>query len=96
MHLHRTALAGTLEIIRERLVGLLEKAKSGRSVSQALVEQADIDEDLLDEMLEDEEDDISDIIPENNPPALEEKIDIARLSNENKTSSINISDGHVV
>ena len=77
-----TALAGTLEIIRERLVGLLEKAKSGRSVSQALVEQADIDEDLLDEMLEDEEDDISDIIPENNPPALEEKIDIARLSNE--------------
>ena len=79
-----TALAGTLEIIRERLDGLLEKAKSGRSVSEILVEQADIDEDLLDEILEDEEDDISDIIPENNEPAPEEKIDIARLSSEIK------------
>ncbi len=77
-----TALAGTLEIIRERLDGLLEKAKSGRSVSELLVEQADIDKDLLDEILEDEEDDISDIIPENTEPAQEEKIDIARLSNE--------------
>lgn len=79
-----TALAGTLEIIRDRLDGLLEKAKSGRSVSQALVEQADIDEDLLDEILEDEEDDISDFIPENTEPAQEEKIDIARLSSEIK------------
>ena len=78
-----TALAGTLEIIRERLDGLLAKAKSGRSVSELLVEQADIDEDLLDEILEDEEDDIRDIIPENTEPAApEEKIDIARLSNE--------------
>ena len=77
-----TALVGTLEIIRERLDGLLEKAKSGRSVSETLVEQADIDEDLLDEILEDEEDDISDFIPENTKPAQEEKIDIARLSNE--------------
>lgn len=79
-----TALAGTLEIIRERLDGLLEKAKSGRSVSELLVEQADIDEDLLDEILEDEEDDISDIIPGNTEPAQEEKIDIARLSSEIK------------
>jgi len=77
-----TALAGTLEIIRDRLDGLLEKAKSGRSVSQALVEQADIDEDLLDEILEDEEGDVSDFIPESTEPAQEEKIDIARLSNE--------------
>ncbi len=79
-----TALAGTLEIIRERLSGLLEKAKNGRSVSELLVEQADIDEDLLDEILEDEEDDISDIIPENTEPAQEEKIDIARLGSEIK------------
>jgi SNF2 family DNA or RNA helicase len=77
-----TALAGTLEIIRERLLGLLENAKKGRSVSELLIKQADIDEDLLDEILEDEEDDISDIIPENNAPAQEEKIDIARLRNE--------------
>jgi superfamily II DNA/RNA helicase len=79
-----TALAGTLEIIRERLEGLLEKAKSGRSVSELLIKQADIDEDLLDEILEDEEDDISDIVPENNAPSQEEKIDIARLDNEIK------------
>jgi superfamily II DNA/RNA helicase len=79
-----TALAGTLEIIRERLSGLLEKAKNGRSVSELLVEQADIDEDLLDEILEDEEDDISDICKENNEPPQEEKIDIARLSSEIK------------
>ncbi|MPV86144.1 SNF2-related protein [Ostreibacterium oceani] len=77
-----TALAGTLEIIRERLEGLLEKAKNGRSVSQALIEQANLDEDLLDEILEDEEDDISDIIPENNEPVREEELDFARLSNE--------------
>ena len=79
-----TALAGTLEIIRERLLGLLENAKKGRSVSELLIEQADIDEDLLDEILEDEEDDISDIVPENNETAREEKIDIASLSNEIK------------
>lgn len=79
-----TALAGTLEIIRERLDGLLEKAKSGRSVSELLVEQADIDEDLLDEILEDEEDDIGEIIPEDNEPVQEEKIDIASLGNEIK------------
>jgi len=79
-----TALAGTLEIIRERLLGLLENAKKGRSVSELLIEQADIDEDLLDEILEDEEDDISDIVQENNEPAREEKIDIASLSNEIK------------
>ena len=79
-----TALAGTLGIIRERLLGLLDKAKSGRSVSELLVAQADIDEDLLDEILEDEEDDISDIVPENNEPAQKEKIDIACLGNEIK------------
>ena len=47
-----TALAGTLEIIRERLVGLLEKAKRGRSVSQALIEQADIEEEFHKKMWE--------------------------------------------
>ncbi|MDY0223423.1 MAG: SNF2-related protein [Desulfobacterium sp.] len=78
------ALVGTLEIIRERLLGLLEKTKSGRSVSELLVQQADIDEDLLDEILEDEEDDISDILPEDNEPATKEKIDIASLGNEIK------------
>jgi hypothetical protein len=79
-----TALAGTLEIIQERLIGLLDKAKTGRSISEVLVEQADIDEDLLDEILVDEEDHISDILPENNAPVQEEKIDIACLDSEIK------------
>jgi len=78
------ALAGTLDIIKERLLGLLEKAKSGRSVSQALVEQVYIDEDLLDEILEDEDDDVSEIIPEDIDPAEEKKIDIASLGDEIK------------
>lgn len=79
-----TALAGTLEIIKERLQDLLNNAKSGCSVSELLIEHADIDEDLLDEILEDEEDDISNIIPENNKPPQDEKIDIASLENEIK------------
>lgn len=79
-----TALAGTLEIIRGRLVGLLEKAKSGRSASELLLEQTDIDDDLLDKIIEDEEDDIGDMVQENNEPYQEVKIDIARLSNEIK------------
>ncbi len=53
-----TALCGTLEIIKERLQELLNKTKKGLSVSDIFIKQADMDEDLLDEMLEDEEDDL--------------------------------------
>ncbi len=76
------ALAGTLDIIRNRLNELLEKAKSGHPVSELLVGQTDIGEELLDEILEEDEDDTSDIAQENNEPAQEKKIDIARLGNE--------------
>ncbi len=79
-----TALAGTLDIIKKRLLDLLEKAEKEQPVSEFLVEQAEIDEDLLDEILEDEEDNIRDIILEENEPAQGEKIDITRLSNEIK------------
>ena len=75
------ALAGTLEIIRDRLQGLLDKAKNGRSISELLIEQADIDEDLLDEILEDEED-VGDLVENNLLPAIEEKINIPLLNNE--------------
>lgn len=53
-----TALCGTLITIRDRMQKLLYKAKTGSSVSDLLIKQVDIDEDLLDEMLEDEEDDL--------------------------------------
>ncbi len=79
-----TALAGTLEIIKKRLLRLLEKAKNGRSISELLVEEEDIDEDLLDEILEDEEDDIDEVIAETNESAQEEKVDIVSLDNEIK------------
>jgi hypothetical protein len=78
------ALAGTLEIIRDRLQGLLEKAKSGRSVTDLLIDTTAIDEDLLDEMLKDEEDDFHDPILEDEEPAEDEKIDISLLTNEIK------------
>jgi len=79
-----TALAGTLEIIRLRLQVLLDRVKSGRSVSEILVEQVDIDEDLLDEILDDEEDDISASDPTDVLSAIEKEIDIACLDNEIK------------
>lgn len=79
-----TALAGTLEIIRERLDRLLEKSKSGCSVSEILVEQTTIDEDLLEKILEDEEDDTGENINENVEPAGDKKMDIKCLCNEIK------------
>ncbi len=75
------ALAGTLEIIRDRLQRLLDKAKSGCSVSELLIEQADIDEDLLDEILEDEEE-VGDLVENNLLSAIEDKINIPLLNNE--------------
>lgn len=65
-----TALCGTLEIIRERLQELLNKAQKGLSVSDLLIKQIDMDHDLLDEMLEDEEDDL---IAKNEQTPVEEK-----------------------
>ena len=78
------ALAGTLKIIRERLTGLLEKAKSGSSVTELLIEQEAIDEDLLDEILKDEEDEVNDIDSENEESVPEVKIDIKQLQDEIK------------
>lgn len=50
------ALAGTLEIIRDRLQRLHDKAKEGASALELLIAEETIDDDLLDEILEDEED----------------------------------------
>jgi len=78
------ALTGTLEIIKGRLQDLLEKAKTGLSISELVIEQADMDEDLLDEILEDEEDDIDILIENSEPIEKDEKIDIERLTGEIK------------
>jgi hypothetical protein len=79
------ALAGTLEIIRDRLQRLYDKAKEGASALDFLIAEESIDDDLLDEILEDEEDreslDSSDKT-DSVIMAEEPKIDLKQLSEE--------------
>jgi hypothetical protein len=79
------ALAGTLEIIRDRLQRLHDKAKDGASALELLIAEETIDDDLLDEILEDEEDReaTSDSIKtESVIEAAEPKLNLKQLSNE--------------
>ena len=46
------ALASTLEVIRDRLVALREQATDTSDLTQRLLEQDDLDEDLLEELLD--------------------------------------------
>jgi hypothetical protein len=50
------AVAGTLEIMRERLLRFRDEARSQASVLDLLISGEELDDDLLDELLEDEED----------------------------------------
>ena len=50
------AVAGTLEIMRDRLIGLREELKSQAGVVDRVIREEDINDDLLDELLEDQED----------------------------------------
>ncbi|MDA3896980.1 MAG: SNF2-related protein [Desulfobacteraceae bacterium] len=54
------AVAGTLEIMRNRLIRLRNDTKERQSAFEQLIIADDIEEDLLDELLEDEEDLMSD------------------------------------
>lgn len=79
------ALAGTLEIIRDRLQRLYDKAKAGATTLDLLVAEESLDDDLLDEILEDEEDRESLDIPGQAEPDLtaqEPKFDLKQLSDE--------------
>ena len=49
------ALAGTLEIIRERLLRVKEEARLNASALDLLINDEDLDDDILDEILEDQE-----------------------------------------
>lgn len=49
------ALAGTLEVIRDRLIGLREQATETRDIASMLLGQEDLDEDLIEELLEEME-----------------------------------------
>lgn len=79
-----TALAGTLEIIYERLKKLYEKTKEGLSAAELLIAQEELDEDLLDEILEDEEDELEDVVDAPDVVEDAEEVDIHKLSEEIK------------
>ncbi len=54
------AVAGTLEIMRNRLLKIREEVKKNASITDLIIAGDEIDEDLLDEILEDEEDELID------------------------------------
>lgn len=81
------AVAGTLEIIRERLTRLLDSARENTLPIENLLCAEEIDDDLLDELLEDEEEDLVDDDYDSKVNTLsekikEEKIDIEALAAE--------------
>ncbi|MDH4201377.1 MAG: DEAD/DEAH box helicase [Phycisphaerae bacterium] len=49
------ALAGTLEVIRQRLIGLRDQAVDTQDMTSILLGQDDLDEDLIEELLEEME-----------------------------------------
>jgi Superfamily II DNA/RNA helicases, SNF2 family len=79
------ALAGTLEIMRDRLLKLRDETRQNASALDLLISVEDIDDDLLDEILEDEEDGLIDDespTPEIEPEPQTKKIDLEKLNAE--------------
>lgn len=79
------ALAGTLEIIRDRLLQLRDEAKQNASALDVLISDDDIDDDLLDAILEDHADaslDDAAPIPEIVLDPQVKKVDLEKLNAE--------------
>ena len=79
------AVAGTLEIMRDRLVKLREEALKSATVTELVVAGEEIDADLLDALLEDEEDSLledSTGEDEGTKPKAATKIDLKKLAAE--------------
>jgi SNF2 family DNA or RNA helicase len=77
------ALAGTLAMMRDRLLRILEDVKNSASLFDQLLAGDDLDGDLLDELLEDAEDaEISDDETSPETSSNEEPIDPAKLKKE--------------
>ncbi len=78
------AVAGTLEIMRDRLLKLKQDVLQDATALELLISGEDIDDDLLDEILEDEEDGLID--DESPTPEIEpeptKKIDLEKLNAE--------------
>jgi superfamily II DNA or RNA helicase len=79
------AVAGTLEIMRNRLIRMREEAKQNASALDLLISDEEIDDDLLDEILEDEEDGLIDeesALSEKKPETYSKQIDLQKLDAE--------------
>ena len=79
------AVAGTLEIMRDRLLKLREESLRNASALDLLISGEDIEDDLLDEILEDQEDaalDMDEQITENAPKAHLHEVDLEKLNAE--------------
>ena len=62
------AVAGTLEVIRDRLIQLMEKAEDDLTLMERIIEDEEIEEELLDELLNgDEEGEFVDEVNEQQP-----------------------------
>lgn len=76
------AVAGTLEVMRNRLVQLREDVKANHDLVKRVIYAEEIEDDLIDELLEDEEDiDIKEEI-DNEQNSDEIEIDIQKLDDE--------------
>ncbi len=80
------AVAGTLDMMRERLVRLREEWRKKTGIADFLFQYEKLDDDLLDELLEDAEDEAVESGMETSPEQAENsdapKLDIARLDAE--------------
>ena len=79
------AVAGTLEIMRDRLLKLKDETKKNASVQDVLLSGEEIDEDLLDEILQDQEDaslDDGNSLLEEEPGTQGKKVDLEKLNAE--------------
>ena len=73
------ALASTLEVIRDRLIALRDQATDTSDITERLLEQDDLDEDLLEELFEELDARESD---ESEADDVEDVIDRVKLENE--------------
>ena len=74
------ALAGTLEVMRDRLVGMLNDSKLEFTLAEQIIENEEIEEELLDELLDagDEDADLSLLVD----PQPDQKLDRKKLTEE--------------
>lgn len=79
------AVAGTLEIIRDRLINLKDETRKHATPGEIILADKELDDDLLDELLEDEEDCLIEKDSEEDealPESLKESVDIKTLEAE--------------